>query len=321
LDPSEIELDQRSAGMQYFFSFYLIFQVESDNLHRNSILLFDEPGLHVHGTAQLKSVKFLEKLSKDNQLLYTTHSPFMIDGDHLDRVRIVYEDPADGSTRVSEDVWPKDSDSLFPLQAGLGYSIAQTLFYSKRQLVVEGLTDYTLLKTMDELRSEKGITSLRKDAVITPSGGVSKLMPLASMLLGNEVKIVCLLDGDVQGLQKGKDIKSKLLVNCIYVSDIAEKEGAEIEDLFDESLYLEAVKSAYPEIKLQFTPEEKQIKSITQRLESLFRRNDAGIFEKRKPVQALRDIILEHPEKISEETNDRFKHIFEQANQLLENMP
>lgn len=54
LDPSEIELDQRSAGMQYFFSFYLVFLVESRELHANSILLLDEPGLHYHGTAQKK---------------------------------------------------------------------------------------------------------------------------------------------------------------------------------------------------------------------------------------------------------------------------
>lgn len=141
LDPSDIELDQRSEGLQYFFSFYLIFLVEAEGEHRNSILLLDEPGLHFHGTQQGRMVSFLEKLSKDNQILYTTHSPFMIDADHLERVRVVYE-YRDGTTKVSEDVWPNDRDTLFPLQAALGYSIAQTLFYAKRQIVVEGITDY-----------------------------------------------------------------------------------------------------------------------------------------------------------------------------------
>lgn len=83
LDPSEIELDQRSAGMQYFFSFYLVFLVEAVGEHSNSILLLDEPGLQFHGTAQQKTVEFLNKISQDNQILYTTHSTFMIDGDHL----------------------------------------------------------------------------------------------------------------------------------------------------------------------------------------------------------------------------------------------
>ena len=152
LDPSEIELDQRSAGMQYFFSFYLVFLVEASHKHTNSILLLDEPGMQFHGTAQQKTVKFLNKISNNNQLLYTTHSPFMIDGDHLENVKIVYEDESNyGATKVSNDVWPKDKDSLFPLQAGLGYSLAQTLFYSKLQFVVEGLTDYKLLKAMNRV--------------------------------------------------------------------------------------------------------------------------------------------------------------------------
>ena len=88
LDPSEIELDQRSAGMQYFFSFYLIFLVEAQGEHANSILLLDEPGMQFHGTAQQKTVEFLNKISNENQLLYTTHSPFMIDGDHLETSKL-----------------------------------------------------------------------------------------------------------------------------------------------------------------------------------------------------------------------------------------
>ena len=148
LDPSEIELDQRSAGMQYFFSFFIVFLVEVRGAHANSILLLDEPGLHLHGTAQAKIVKFLEKLSKDNQTFYTTHSPFLVDIDHLERARAVYEDE-NGTTKVSEDVWPRDKDSLFPLQAALGYQLAQGLFIAKRQLIVEGLIDLWLLKALD----------------------------------------------------------------------------------------------------------------------------------------------------------------------------
>ena len=72
LDSSKIELEQRSAGMQYFFSFYLVFLEEASNTHKNSILLLDEPGLHYHGTAQGKMVQFLQKISQENQatLLY-----------------------------------------------------------------------------------------------------------------------------------------------------------------------------------------------------------------------------------------------------------
>src|SRR5260370_29210713 len=105
LDGSEIELDQRSGGMQYFFSFFLVFLVEAKDAHANSILLLDEPGTSLHGTAQAKIVEFLRTISKDNQVIYTAHSPFMIDADHLKTVRPVYEEPGTGSTRIIADAW------------------------------------------------------------------------------------------------------------------------------------------------------------------------------------------------------------------------
>jgi predicted ATP-dependent endonuclease of OLD family len=314
LDPSEIELDQRSAGMQYFFSFYLIFLEEAKGAYSNSILLLDEAGLQLHGTAQQKIVKFLEKLSKDNQLLYTTHSPFMVDGDHLERIRVVYENMEDGTVKVSEDVWPRDRDSLFPLQAALGYAIAQTLFYSKRQLVVEGITDYWILKAMSEHLLSKGRGAMRKDAVIVPSGGVNNLMPLAAMLLAHDVEIRILLDGDEPGLRKGKEVKSKLLLESFFVNSYAKDDGVEIEDLFPDELYLKAVHETYPTTTFTFTKEESQIRSITKRTEKAFNRIGAGPFEKWKPAKVISEWIQNKPELIVDDTLGTFELIFKDMN-------
>lgn len=318
LDPSEIELDQRSYGMQYFFSFYLVFLEEAKGAHTNSILLLDEPGLHLHGTAQQKIVKFLEKLSKQNQLLYATHSPFMVDPDHLERVRVVSEDK-DGYARISEDVWPRDKDSLFPLQAGLGYAIVQTLFYSKRQVVVEGLSDYWLLKAVSVILPTRNMDSLRKDAVIVPCGGVNKLLPLASMLLGHEIKIAILLDGDEPGKRKGKEVESRLLVKCLFMSTFAGKEEAEIEDLFPEKLYLDAVEEAYPDIKtpIEFTEEEKKIQCVAKRVKAAFERMGDQTFEKWHPARVILDWIQENPDIIPSETSAKFESIFKEVNKIL----
>jgi predicted ATP-dependent endonuclease of OLD family len=315
LDPSEIELDQRSAGMQYFFSFYLVFLEEAKGAYSNSILLLDEAGLQLHGTAQQKIIKFLEKLSIENQLLYTTHSPFLIDGDHLERVRVVYEDQVDGTAKVSEDVWPKDKDSLFPLQAALGYAIAQTLFYSKRQLVVEGITDYWILKAISECLDAKGRESLRRDAIIVPSGGVKNLMPLAAMLLGHEVEIRILLDGDEPGLQKGKELKSKLLLESFFVNTYTKNNGVEIEDLFPEQYYLKAVNGAYPTISFKFNKEESQIPSITKRVETAFARISSVQFEKWRPIKILVDNIQNKPEEVPNDTLDAFELFFKDVNE------
>lgn len=154
LDPSEIELDQRSQGMQYFFSFFLIFLVEAADTHENSILLLDEPGNSLHGTAQAKIIEFLRKITDENQVIYSTHSPFMVDAEHLEEIRPVWEDTTSGSTKVSDDVWPKDKDALFPLQAALGYQLAQSLFISRHQ--VSGGGDHGLLDYQGSGRGAPG---------------------------------------------------------------------------------------------------------------------------------------------------------------------
>lgn len=318
LDPSEIELDQRSLGMQYFFSFYTVFLVEAKGEHQKAILLLDEPGLHMHGTAQAKVVKFLEKLSQENQTMYTTHSPFMVDADHLERVRIVYE-AEDGTTKVSEDVWPRDKDALFPLQAGLGYQLVQSLFISKRQLIVEGLTDYWILKAFDQALRQRGEPSLREDVVIVPSAGLSKLFPLASILIGHDVEVVALLDGDDPARKEGKKLAENLFAGqagrCLFIGDFVDgKTYAELEDIFSEDVYLGVVKEAYGIRDLAFREEEQGIEGVVNKVKALFERRGLGQFQKWRAAAVLRDWILSNPDKIPDEVFQVVRQIFDRVN-------
>jgi hypothetical protein len=322
LNPSEIELDQRSAGMQYFFSFFLVFLVESEDAHVNSILLLDEPGTSLHGTAQAKIVEFLRKLSEDNQVIYTAHSPFMIDADHLEAIRPVYEDPSTGATRISDDVWPKDKDALFPLQAALGYQMAQSLFISKRQVLLEGITDYWIFKSLDYAARATGRAALHPSIILTPSGGASRMMPLASMLLGHEVDVVAVLDGDEPGRREGKKLVDKLLGDAsrtIFVGDFspAGNTTGETEDLFPEDCYLAAVKKAHGKIDLRFNAEEKQIPNIIDRLTALFARKGHGDLEKWKIARALADTIDADPGAVPAQTLDAAAQIVQKINVLI----
>jgi predicted ATPase len=140
----EIELEARSKGFKWFFSFYLVFLVESEEGHKDAILLLDEPGMHLHPTAQQELIAFFESLSKRNQLLYSTHSPFLIDGEHLHRVRPVTEDDT-GHSHISVETWPKDRETIFPLQAAAGYAMVRGLFQYRRNVLVEGMSDYYYL--------------------------------------------------------------------------------------------------------------------------------------------------------------------------------
>lgn len=322
LDESEIELDQRSAGMQYFFSFFIVFLVEAEDIHHNSILLLDEPALHLHGTAQTKTVKFLEKLSKDNQTLYSTHSPFMVDVDHLEYARAVFEDVVDGSTKISEDVWPRDKDSLFPLQAALGYQLAQALFISKKQLIVEGITDLWLLKALNHALGQAGKTTLNDEIVIVPSAGTSKLLPLASMLMGHNVDIAALLDGDEPGRKEGKKLTDKLFAadssRCLFIGDfVTANADAELEDLFPETQYIETTEEAYPGTKIALNAAEKKLVGIVNKLEAFFARSGTQKFEKWKVNGLLRDKIFLKPSLVDANTLQTVEEIFIATNKIL----
>lgn len=322
LDPSEIELDQRSAGMQYFFSFFLVFLVEAEDAHVNSILLLDEPGTSLHGTAQAKIVEFLQKVSKDNQIVYTTHSPFMVDAEHLETIRPVYEDAATGSTKISEDVWPKDRDALFPLQAALGYQLVQSLFISKRQVLVEGMTDYWIFKALDHAVRATGRVGLDPSLIITPSGGASRMLPLASMLTGHHIDLAAVLDGDETGRREGKKLVQRLLNDdnrTVFVGDHTPDANptGEVEDLFPDDFYLDAVRTAYGKIDLRLNAGEKQIPNIVDRLTALFERKGHGTFEKWKVARALADRVEADPQAAGTDVLDAVSLIFQKVNTLL----
>ena len=316
LDPSRIELDERSAGLQYFFSFFLVFLTESDGRHTNSILLLDEPGLQFHGTAQQKTVEFLQKLSADNQLLYTTHSPFMVDADRLEDVRVVTEGRDDfGSTRVSNDMWPRDPDALFPLQAGLGYKIAQTLFYSNRQVVVEGLTDYMYLKAAGGFLARHSRRHLDRSIAVSPMGGTSNMMRLASLLAANDVRMATVLDGDTAGLQASKKLK-ELAPDIVIVDEFTGKKGSEIEDMFDEPFFMDAVKKAYPNIELDFNADEEKITSVAQKASELFRRKGEN-FNKHTVCTTILNMLDKNNTSVpSGAALEKFEKLFERLNSL-----
>ena len=142
-----LPLKNRSKGFLWFFSFLVWFSKIQGDKNSKYILLLDEPGLSLHASAQNDLLRFIdEKLAPNYQVIYTTHSPFMIDSLKLNEVRTVFDtqDPKVGSV-VSDAVEEKDSDTLFPLQAALGYSIAQNLYISPNNLLVEGISDLVYL--------------------------------------------------------------------------------------------------------------------------------------------------------------------------------
>ena len=166
-----LPFDERSSGFQWFFSFLTAFsRYEYDDTP--VIILLDEPALGLHAKAQKDFLRFIEeRLSKRCQVIYTTHSPFMIQPDQLERARLVEDKGRETGSVTTSDVLTTDSDTLFPLQAALGYDIAQHLFIAKDNLVVEGPSDFIFMNTISDHLKSLGRTGLDKRWSIMPLGG------------------------------------------------------------------------------------------------------------------------------------------------------
>ena len=324
LDPSEIELEQRSAGLQYFFSFYLIFLVESGDAYQDCILLLDEPGLQLHPTAQQQATKFFERISHQNQVFFSTHSPFMIDLDHLDRVRTIYEGE-DGTTKVSVSEWPADRDSLFPLEAALATRIADRVLSGGKQLVVEDIQELWLLQAMNYALQNRGKSGLSPDIRITPAGGTSNLIPLALMMSTHKRPAAVLLSGQnipFDALKKLPSMNIREGNGLLLYSSFAQQQGAGIEDLFAPDFYYRCVKDIYPDLPLGQVSEKSpadrsEERGIAFQIADLIERRQAEHFDRWRVAELLSDRICESPQNLDDETIDRFSRLFAEINRLV----
>jgi predicted ATP-dependent endonuclease of OLD family len=285
INPSKIEFESRSEGFRYFFSLYLLFLVEAQENHKNCILLLDEPGLHLHGRAQEDLLKFFDKIVEDNdsQLFYTTHSPFLVDGNRLDRLRAVTESPE--GTTVSANIWPTDQDSLFPVQAALGYSICQSLFISKKQVLLEGATDYMLLTALNAALPKQD--KINPEVTMIPVGGATNLAPFASLLKGHGVEFAAVIDSDKAG-QKASNALGKIIPETTsrttsYQAIFSRPSETELEDVLPAASYIDAVNTCYPKAKITAPPAGQAIVDHCKAAVAA----SGETFEKYRPIQIL----------------------------------
>lgn len=245
-----VPFDQRSKGFIWFFSFLVWFDaVQSRTKTQDSlILLLDEPGLNLHGLAQADFLSYIRDLAAQHQIIYTTHSPFMVDSERLSDVRVVEDRPKKGTTVTSE-LAGSSNESVFPLQAALGYSIAQNLFIAKKNLLVEGPADLLLLQHMSALLEGSGKPGLG-DAILVPVGGLDKLATFVALLGSNQLQLVVLHDRASSPHQKLEDLVRQKLIERKRVLDFSmfiepAPAEADIEDLVPQDAYIEAFNRTY----------------------------------------------------------------------------
>ncbi|MCJ2061047.1 AAA family ATPase [Methylobacterium sp. J-048] len=244
----EIELENRSTGLQWFLSFFLVFTYESEDTHENAIVLLDEPGHSLHPMAQRDLTRFFDSLAKTHQIAFTTHSPFMIDADRLDRVRKVFVDERGGtksSANLSEGT--RGSGATYAVHSALNLSVAESLLLGCTPVIVEGPSDQHYLSAIKTILIRKGKIKPRGELVFPPSGGAKTAKLIAAILMGRDDTLpYVLLDGDTAGSQAAKNLKDTLYQHfqkIVFTTDqfITGMTETEIEDLMPPELVIQVV--------------------------------------------------------------------------------
>ncbi|CAN5367830.1 ATP-dependent endonuclease [soil metagenome] len=254
---------QRSRGFVWFFSFLVWFDSVRHQLgtkpgdEMNLILLLDEPGLSLHALAQADLLRYIEDLAEKHQVLFTTHSPFMIDSEKPQQLRTV-EDQKTLGTVVTDNLAGSDPRTIFPLQAALGWTIAQNLFITKRNLLVEGPSELIYLRALSNVLETEGRTGLREDVTIVPTGGLDKVVTFVSLLGASGLELAVLHDfrgspeQKIADLIRQKIIAAKFILNASQFRDVTNigKDGppSDTEDLFDVKAYLEWFNKAFAKL-------------------------------------------------------------------------
>lgn len=325
--PEPIELESRSTGLQWFFSFYLVFLVESELHHRNAILLLDEPGVTLHPLAQKDLFLFFENLSQNNQILYTTHSPFMVDSNHLERVRSVYVD-AEGKTVVSPDLRAAERlkgknqpQSIYPAHAALGLSVSDTLLINCTPILVEGESDQLYLSALKNLLVSKGKIMPLKDIVFISTGGVKGIKATSAILSGtNETKPYIIVDGDKPGIKIANELKSDFYAaeqdKIINVAGYTNLTEGEIEDLFPKDKFAKIVARFLPrpeEVDEEFDDVFVTDKPICNQIEEFANKHSISLEKgwKVKLATLVKREILKGTDKVISENSEEFQKIMQ----------
>lgn len=318
----EVNLNDRSRGFQWFFAFYITFSADTDGGNaENAVLLLDEPGLYLHAKSQSDLLHHL-KVDFSNQILYSTHSPFMVPTHALDSVRTVNIAEEAGTTVTNDPTG--DSRTLFPLQAALGYDLAQSLFVGPNNLVVEGVTDFWIMSAVSAYASEKGRTSLSQTLTMTPAGGAQKVSYMVALLTSESLNVLVLLDTERDSkATKDELLKTKLIrdQNVVFVSEAfaSPPNEADIEDLLDPAIYEALVRESYAaELKDKTLTLNAKIPRVAKRIEAGL--TDIGIpFHKTRPTRLFLKKMASEPEKlVPDQSLERFAALFALINGRLD---
>jgi len=228
-DQERLYPKQRSRGVRWFLSFYLELKANAiENKLRSRVFLIDEPGLSLHARAQEDVLKVFEDIKEDIQIVYSTHSPHLINLNKLYRLLAVQRAIEDDMRSETVIFSPKSlndasTDTLSPIYTLMGTKMSDHQFVKKKNnIIVEDTPTYYFLSTIFDL------ASYHKELYFLPSTDVNNVPMLVNLLMGWRLDFIVLLDDDADGNQVYQELRSNIYLNN---DEIANKKLVRLDNL------------------------------------------------------------------------------------------
>ena len=289
---SEYSFAERSSGLKYFLSYLVQFLAHVNDRKKSEILLMDEPDAFLSNQGQQDLLRVLREFTVSTetapggQVLYVTHSPFLIDKNRADRIRVLDKGAGDEGVRVVRDVGRNHYE---PLRTALGSFVGETAFIGNCNLMVEGLADQIYLAGMSDLLNRTDTASTERldlnRITLVPVGAASNMPYMTYLARGRDVNkpaVIVLLDGDKEGddavkvLERGGP-RDKQLIRPEYVTQFkpnvipnvsSDRLGGplDIEDLIPVEIGLSAAKGYLNEMDMDGQVEFPSVEAVTDSL-------------------------------------------------------
>jgi len=321
-------LNRRAEGFKWTFSFIVNFAAETQRAElKEAILLLDEPARNLHPTQQMGICDLLKNLAGSNQVLYATHSPFMIFDYTPGNLLVVELDKRKHLSRIFYDYWNADDSTLTPILYGLSRGLVESIIdreigrNSRPVIIVETMSDSMYLNSFDKFLQDPNI-SMNPLNIVSAFNKMA-VLPLAIFYRNHGYNTFVLLDNT----EESKQISSQLTSNEFSPIQIIffEKEGKTLESIEDYIVledYLYAVNQTY-EIKLRnegysnLTLEEvisKKKKGVLENLRAIWEEHkddDWNEFDNEEITRYICEkITLEETDFLSDKTKDQFRSLY-----------
>jgi predicted ATP-dependent endonuclease of OLD family len=321
-------LNRRAEGFKWTFSFIVNFAAETQRAElKEAILLLDEPARNLHPTQQMGISDLLKNLAGSNQVLYATHSPFMIFDYTPGNLLVVELDKRKHLSRIFYDYWNADDKTLTPILYGLCRGQVESIVdreigtNSRPIIIVETMSDAMYLNAFDKFLQDPNISMNPLNVIAAYNK--NSVLPLAIFYRNHGYRTFVLLDNS----EESKQISAQLVSNefSSIQTIFFEREGKKLESIEDYIAledYLYPVNQTY-EIKLRhegfsnLTPQDvisKEGKGILEKLRKIWqehREEDWEEFDNEEITRYICEkITLEETSFLSDKTKDQFRSLY-----------